>query len=318
MTIQYKNGDSFQYVTYSQLTTLITNSELIPNQQYFITDRGDQGIILRALKNNLLSINGLRIMNCPVTYDVVGSFKGIWKATGTYAPFQKVIWGGKVWGSVTGLAGTALNEYQLDTTNWSLIDKPSYSLSNSNYIEKVFYIEYDLVNDWIYYQEDEKNNKIGFIYNIAFTFNPIDLTDWNNPNIYNNQCNGIYNNSNAGSIYNNTNLGLIYNNTNGGSIFNNLNAGDIYNNSNTGVIFFNNNNGNINDNSVPLNDIQINSIKGNINDNTNNGNIELNTNNGPIYLNFNTSGTCDIMNNNNNGSINGPRTGDVLGTITNI
>lgn len=308
---------SFQYVTYSQLTTLLSNSDLIPNQNYFITDRGDQGIILTALKNNLLSINGLRIMNCPVTYNVVGSFKGIWKATGTYAPFNKVIWGGKVWGNISGLAGTALSDSALDS-NWTLIDKPTYGLSDVNYIEKVFYIEYDLVNDWIYYQEDDKNNKIGFIYNIAFPVNPIDLTDWNNPNIFNNQCNGIYNNSNGGAIYNNTNLGLIYNNTKGGTIYNNVNAGDIKNNSNLGVIFFNSNYGDISDNEAPLNNIQVNSCKGGINDNSIDGNIVLNTNNGSIFLNFNTSGTCDIMNNNNNGNISGPRTGDVLGTITNI
>jgi hypothetical protein len=136
-------------------------------------------------------------------------------------------------------------------------------------------------------------------------------------------------NSNNGSIEANSNSGFgnIRNNSNNGSIIGNSNSGQgITDNSNNGYIVSNSNNGTINGN---LNNgyIHGNTHGGSILRNSNNGVIEINSNvgvinynsnGGPIHNNTQTSGTCNITNNNNNGTISGARVADVIGVIVNI
>jgi hypothetical protein len=66
--------------------------------------------------------------------------------TGTYtAPGHKIIWGGYVWESITGvIGGTATSTVELFSEDWIKIP---YNTTDYNFV--IDYIEYDWTNDWI-------------------------------------------------------------------------------------------------------------------------------------------------------------------------
>lgn len=149
----------------------------------------------------------------------------------------------------------------------------------------------------------------------------------NTANINNNSnIGGILSNSSVGGIFDNTNNGRIFSNSNLGTITTNSNNGEITLNANTESIDTNSNDGdiihNLNNGTIYLNSnigaIIANSNGGNILQNSTIGEIELNVNSKDIGPNTQTSGTCKIKFNNNNGDISGARTVDVLGTVVNI
>lgn len=283
-------------LTYAQLVAKIQASELKKGASYSITDRG---ITLTAFSSNQLNPDGLRNMLCPANYsestDAYGNvWKGVWFSGISVSVNDLVIWGGLVWKSQTGSAGTSVNDYTLDEINWQVVHKDSFQ--NHEYVELIFNVNYDIENDWINKQWDSFGNILGvdkesYDYDIyEHPVNPIDFCDWNFITsgfpMFNNQCKYIYNNRVYGAISSNIITGSIRNNYTA-DISSNSNNGDISNNSNDGTIYYNSNNGNITGNS----------INGSINHNRNNGRISYNSSieNAPL----------DIEKNVNNGLIQG-------------
>lgn len=84
----------------------------------------------------------------------------------SYASGSKVIWGGRVWGNLTGAVGSSNNPFELDNTNWELIDynEADYNISWDE-------IEYDIINDFITVRKEAISGNI-----VEQTYN--DWLDW--------------------------------------------------------------------------------------------------------------------------------------------
>lgn len=306
-------------VTLLQAQNLVTADNLKAGRTYLITDKN---LYLPAITTNSFG-DGIRVMMCPNFYsvdftDIYGNYwRGGFYSTNTYTAGDLTIWGGKVWRNLTGNAGNNVDYGTLDS-EWELIDPLTFT--NHEYIEMVFGVRYDINNDWVEKQWDNRGNEFGISftteYNIyGFGYNPCDISDWNlgtDHNFFENKNIGIFNNHfpngcnisfNAGNrqyisdnifssdidIANNSNKGYITFNIMASSIADNTNNGDISNNS-CGEIYYNSNIGAINGNSNPQY----------IARNTNTGNISSNSNNG--YISYNTNGG-DIVDNSNQGFI---------------
>ena len=300
----------FIEVTKAELDALIASNSLIKSKFYRITDRD---IFLQALKTNVISTTGERTMrivkNTYYTIDSGSGILGVWNANLTPDIDDVAIWGAKVWKNLTGAVGAPIDDTALDPTDWELIP----TTNDTYYFTKSFGCTYDIVNDWVASQWDDRGNVFTLSWilgvNAGYTISPNDFSDWGNEQIFNNTCFGIYNNSNADFIALNSNSGFIANNSNSGKITNNSNSGFIANNSNSGKITNNSNSG----------EIYNNSNSGQIYNNSNEGSISNNSNSGEIYNNSNsgridsiTSDTAGIEYNTNNGNI----TTTVVGAIS--
>ena len=323
-------------ISMSDLIDKRDNSQLVPGAFYLTddADRGGKGLIFQALKVNVISNQGIRLMLCPADYvietDIHGNnWLGVWNSGLTPSADDLTIWGGKVWKNLTGAVGTATDNITLDAVNWVLIPKNTFT--NHEYVELVFGIVYEWFEDGghVAVQWDAKGNRISFLK--GYFFVTCDGTDWNMPGLADNDCMGIFNNI-ASSIHDNKNVGIIYNNIVTEEIFNNSdidnissnhvstfisdnskgiitgnNVDSIYhntfcniiNNSNSGVISSNSNTGDIFDN-TNAGDISNNSNAGDISSNSNNDTIENNSNLGHISDNSNQG---QISLNCNNGAI---------------
>lgn len=303
-------------ITYIDLMSLKTGKSLVPGTRYFI---GDRDIWIDALDKDKLA------MECKRHFRIVkdefytpdlstnNKYLGIYGQTYDRAsvPYSSnltngtvyyAIWGGRMWirqNNFTGGPDVPGSNNATIAGGWNM--QPT--TNNTYYESKIFNIKYDFDNDIIWEQSDDRGNVIKEINSIA---NNIDITDWGNVEIYNNENNGIFNNfrgSTKAYINNNTNIGSIYNNSNNGLINNNSNIGNIYNNSNSSHINNNSNAGNIYNNSNSGN-IQYNSNAGIIYNNSNNGNIQYNSNGGNISTNTSSgSAFFHIRYNMNNGYI---------------
>jgi len=314
----------FIEVTYAEAETLISDEELIEGVTYSITDKG---IFVQALANNILSSVGERTMRIVKSayYTPATGIMGVWYSSLNPAINDVAVWGGKVWRSLTGNIGSADDDITLDSTNWVLIP----ITNDTYYTSKTFGCVYDFTHDWVSEQWDERGNIMSFDWylnnnSLGSSFNFIDITDWGNPSIFNNNCFGIYNNSNETLIYSNKLQGEIAKNSNAGDIYynscrnirDNTNTGYIHNNSNQGELQNNSNVGNIADNTcIGIYDntnegsIERNSNTSTINANSNVGSITYNSNLGSISENLNTSlitlntNLGDINDNSNDGQI---------------
>jgi hypothetical protein len=284
-------------VTYAEAIVLHNESEFIPGMIYHITDRDYYFV---SLDNGSLPTTGWRVQTIlhEEAYEIVGSRLGVFRSTLTPDADDQVFWGGKFWINTSGSVGTAVNETEL-SSDWEI--------STTYNISKVFEIKYDLINDWITVQEDDKGNRIGIAYNNQASFNPVDITDWGNPKITKNNVYGIYNNGGSVLISENSNKGLITENANSVLfIFGNSNNGNISENIGGMSIGFNRNIGNItqNDSGTISNNSCVGSIFentcGSILDNSNLGNIRENGSVGDILRNTNLG---EISYNNNTGDI---------------
>lgn len=333
-------------VTLLQAQNLVTADNLKAGRTYLITDKN---LYLPAITTNSFG-DGIRVMMCPNFYsvdftDIYGNYwRGGFYSTNTYTAGDLTIWGGKVWRNLTGNAGNNVDYGTLDS-EWELIDPLTFS--NHEYTELTFGVRYDINNDWVEKQWDNRGNEFGisFVQNqddFNFNYNPCDISDWNLGSFhafYNNKNVGIFNNAftNQAVIRYNINInqfissnlfsGSVFNNTNNGRISNNT-AQDIQNNSNEGAILgndvgtiqYNSNGGDISNNISTGETIEHNSnlgsIQGNgtynaISWNNNNGNINSNTNTGQIFYNSNNG---HIEGNVNDGDI---RLNNNTGSISN-
>ena len=320
-------------ITRDDLYLGLTSSTLTKGAIYYITDKK---IWLKALDVNLISNSGQRkmtIVRNEAYRSTLPNTYGIWKETGiTYSIGDKVVWGATVWENLTGNVGYW--DYGSGDYGWSvstILGPPEdwISISNSNttyYVDKIFDVKYDIIEDFIYSQSDDRGNIIYSQNPIVNTYEPLSIekTDWGDNLTTNNINNGPivnnigvvndnrfcgYINQNIGNIISNSNIsGGISRNTstntgNYGGIYNN----DLGNNSYFGItnntlfynIRFNTNSGGI----------YANNIQGAITDNSNNGNINQNNGIGNIIGNSNAGGiafnilSSSISYNNNNGSI---------------
>lgn len=302
-------------LTYNQIVAAAAADSLIPSALYQISDRGDLGLFFQAISVNQLAKEGQRMMLCPSVYtisttDAYGNvWKGVWYSSATPAVGNLMIWGGLVWRNRTGSIGTAPTNLALDTTNWEVVAKASYT--NNEYTVKVFDVTYDLITDWISEQKDTLGNVIGcsktYWTASALGGNPCDLTDWNSGRMWDNKVWAVFNNAvvstgtSFGKIYNNRNIGAIYKNIaqnafGGAPIFNNTNQGHIYSNTNQGSVRYNSN----------LGSIYSNSNNGDIGWNFTTGNIFSNSNSGAILnnkLNNNGPSNYELSGNSNGGDI---------------
>jgi len=224
----------------------------------------------------------------------------VWNITKAVVVGQLSIWGGLVWQNTSGNIGTADDDITLNIADWVVIPKASFG--NSEYIQIEFSVVYDYANDWISKQWDTNGNVFGEAFSQsgnALT-DYCSMSDWNMGTLYSlfdNNCIGIFNNSNSGSINNNNPQGVVSGNYNSGAIYSNRNIkskgseySSISDNTNSGDINSNSNNGTIGNNS------NVGSIIGN----SNSSSIIFNSNNGNIFNNLNRGA---INNNANNGSI---------------
>ena len=96
-------SNSYLSKTLSQVQSLVTNSKLVPGQQYLIDagDAGERGVVLTAVSTNQFDTVGIRFMLCPAFYGT-GSFGGktwigVWASSKNVDIDDLTIWGGKVW-----------------------------------------------------------------------------------------------------------------------------------------------------------------------------------------------------------------------------
>jgi hypothetical protein len=304
--------DSIIPVSLSELQTLISDSELIGGRLYNITDRG---IFLQALSNNTLSNEGSRVMRIVKnTYYVPsGTTLGVWYSGLTPSTGDTVVWGGRVWQNVAGNVGANVDDITLDS-EWTLI-----ATSNDTYYEsKVFGCTYDLTNDWVSKQWDDRGNVFSYSYEYnqvssVYPSNPIETSDWGDERVLQNKCFFIFNNTFSSLIEGNNVFGGVFNNIASGDISTNTNRGSISSNV-CQSINFNSNAGAINSNLI-TGDIIYNTNSGRISFCENSGDIKYNTNNG-IIANIG-SANDNIQYNTNNGDITTTTTGDISDAIVN-
>lgn len=314
----YRERSETINLTRAEILTLISNNDLIPNYEYYISDRD---IWLTARSNNTFAPSGQRsqriIKNSWYTPQIlIGFFTsnilGIYGQTinqGSVPVSNDVfggvvyfaIWGGRMWQrNSSGTDGGQTNQGEI-TSGWTVIP-----FTNDDYYEtKIFDIVYDIVNDTIVEQKDDRNNNV--INQIVSGFETVNMTDWGNVLIRDNYSKGIYNNFDItlpANITSNHCTGLIFFNQRQSSISFNI-CISIHTNVCTQI------SSNIVSNNIQNNNISFqitqNNVGGSISNNTNNGRIIVNLLNGSIFNNTSPVTNIDfntINSRNSNNSIN--------------
>jgi len=183
-------------VTYSEAVALSQSNELQPGRFYYLTDRG---YLLQAFNTGEFSKQGQRIQYCPKFYNTTvdggNSWVGVWHASMATPNINDLtVYGALVWRNFSGNVGTS-DGFRILSNDWQLVPFTDSTV----YKHLVFSINYDLQEDWVSKQWDAKNNVIGLskkeaLVNMFYPVNPVDMTDWNNPNIYDNESGIISNN----------------------------------------------------------------------------------------------------------------------------
>lgn len=197
-------------ITWQEGIDLMDDSLVIPNMLYYITDRG---WYLYGVDSNNFSIEGHKVERVvkeeyyiPVALTPT---RGVWNlelisvTTGDI-----VVYGGKVWINNAGVLGTSVDIFTL-SNDWTV------SNSNLYYEDKVLSIWVDYRDNWVFKQEDDRNNIISIpkpIYNV-FGIGRV-WADWNMPNMYDNETSLILNNASDKEIqiFGNRGIGKITDN----------------------------------------------------------------------------------------------------------
>ena len=211
--LTFKSNQKTIEVTRNELDDLIANDELEPNRLYKITGVESwcfsqhliKAIYLKAITNNTLEIEGVGEFYMP-KYNNLDSNLGIWKgellangmiSSASYNIGDKVIWGNLFWENISGNIGTNEKVYYdeendeylypklqnyLSETDWKLITPND---DESLYNIQFCLIKYDLINDYIYYREDDLDNKYELSYsNLLINFTNLNLIDIDSQFIY--------------------------------------------------------------------------------------------------------------------------------------
>lgn len=303
-------------VTYAELTALIAVNGLFQGVNYLITDRGDRGLLFKAASTSQLEIQGTRYMLCPASYAIGAdthdnNWIGVWNNSKTAILNDLAIWNGQVWKCILAVT-EPLTAPDVNAVNWVLVPKATFA--NFEYIEMIFTVSYDVANDWISKQWDNKGNCFGISYDSEhneeygkfYGKNYCDISDWNTGNgitpLHNNKCIGIVNNvfEDGNGAFDNSLNGTIEGNKCSGSISKNEISGNINNNICSAIssnkcfgINGNSNQGQIKNNSNQ-GEIYNNSNIGDIEYNSNSGTIQNNSSSIPVNILYNNSQTVDI------------------------
>jgi hypothetical protein len=192
-------------LTRAEILTLISNNNLVPNYEYFITDRN---IWLTARSNNTFASSGQRsqriIKNTYYTPQTIPGFftiniLGIYGQTIAQGSVPNsnstfggtvyyAIWGGRIWQrNNSGADGGATIDGEI-TSGWTAIVNTDVTF----YETKIFEVGYNIETDVISFQSDDRNNRIR---NLTISgYETVNITDWGNVLISNNQCAGVFNN----------------------------------------------------------------------------------------------------------------------------
>lgn len=151
----------------TEILILIAGKKLIPGVVYQINGvdsllygKGNENkgttIFLLALENNILDTYGTGIFYNPKYNQGLDGF-GIWDDHVSYEIGSNVIWGGYVWESLTGLAGTSTSQYTLNEEDWKLVkyDDRTYNIVYDK-------IKYYIDRDKIVYRNERNLNEVSF------------------------------------------------------------------------------------------------------------------------------------------------------------
>jgi len=153
--------------TYTEISTLIINNELVQGAFYNITDRCDSGLIIQAINGNKLSINGVGLFLNPDFQDVgdysgllipKGNNKGVWflagqSGVGAFANGDIVFWNGIMY-QVTDDSQFDTNSPNINTDAYSPLSK---SVTNG-YILESDTVTYNFDSDVILSRKDKRGN----------------------------------------------------------------------------------------------------------------------------------------------------------------
>ena len=153
--------------TYTEISTLIINNELVQGAFYNITDRCDSGLIIQAINGNKLSINGVGLFLNPDFQDVgdysgllipKGNNKGVWflagqSGVGAFANDDIVFWNGIMY-QVTDDSQFDTNSPDINTDAYSPLSK---SVTNG-YILEPDTVTYNFDIDVILSRKDKRGN----------------------------------------------------------------------------------------------------------------------------------------------------------------
>jgi len=185
------------YSTYSAISSLVSSSALQPGTWYsynFVETSPFTTYfeyILYASTSNKFATRGFRVMRVPKSN--IYTSKYITNLI-SYPIGTKGVFGNIVYNSISTTPSTPII-YSPDTTYWTEV---SYA-DDTYYETKIYEVDFDWNTQKILAQYDDKGNvtrrnETGI--GASGTLSSIDLHEWNNPYIKNNDTFGIWNNSN--------------------------------------------------------------------------------------------------------------------------
>lgn len=170
-------------ITKVQLDTLVSTDGLVPGTTYSISGvdtplYGGTTIIIKAATTNKLELAGHGVFYNPkyINLQAPSNGYGIWQSGNTYAIGDDAIWGGKHWTNKTGAAGSSVDKYTLDSTNWDVI---AFNSTDYNVVADV--IHYDQEHDMIIRRKDKWDNDVDGNYLVFIEFSDPDGNDLGNP-----------------------------------------------------------------------------------------------------------------------------------------
>lgn len=176
-------------VTYAEAQALAAAGAIDPatgfkcGRQYSITDATqfqNGTVVMQAISATELRPTGAAILYFPKYNRAVAGYD-IWNSAGTYTAGDIVYWGHQAWENLTGAAGTAVDRFELDATNWVLF--PSTDADWADHYDRVLYpVTYDFAENRIVEMDSMKGSKVT-VGNFSVTDNltdPIMNFPWNN------------------------------------------------------------------------------------------------------------------------------------------
>jgi hypothetical protein len=147
------SAGAYIVTTYGLAQLEVMGESLIPGANYLISDRGDRGILLKAVSNNRFSLHGTYFAAVPDYQNTTGVFLGRWRSSLTPSVNSLVAWNWLMYVNTTGSNG--VSNPATDTTNWTALP-----LTDSRYVLETHYCEFDFDLDWVVARTDKRNNRV--------------------------------------------------------------------------------------------------------------------------------------------------------------
>ncbi len=170
-------------ITKSELDLLVASNDLVPSATYIISGvdtplYGGTTIIIKAATTNKLELAGHGVFYNPkyINLQAPNNGYGIWQSGNTYAIGDDAIWGGKHWTNKTGVAGSSVDKYTLDSTNWDVV---AFNSTDYNVVSDV--IHYDQEHDMIIRRKDKWDNDVDGNYLVFIEFSDYNGSNLGNP-----------------------------------------------------------------------------------------------------------------------------------------